>query len=196
MIVSSIAIHSRKAPETAVVDGVKPRKRHRTKAYSWLLRIDNALQHHCGTGLSHYQVKEPDTVPASEAALWPRLSIVADRGSGGISAVHFAQRRLMLNIDYLPDASHDHWNELREALKECDLWPHILIAVIAYNCDFAPWGQDAFYCQLRESFAEYLLVAHPLSCPMWSEYWPRILVDRDETSRMTEPNIALTPLSK
>jgi len=121
----------------------------------------------------------------------PRLSIVADRGSDVICAVNFAQRHLGLNLDYVPDASHDHWNELREGLKEVNLWPHILIAVIAYNCDYAPWGEDAFYCQLRGSFAEYLVVGDPRTCPLWAEYWPRIWSDRGQTSRMGEANISV-----
>ncbi len=36
--------------------GGAPRKRQRVKAYSWLLRLDNALKIRCGTGLAFYQV--------------------------------------------------------------------------------------------------------------------------------------------
>ncbi len=74
--------------------------------------------------------------------------------------------------------------------QECGLWPHLLVAVIAYNADFAPWGEDATYRRGLESFREYLHVADPLTCPLWSEFWPKILQDRGQLSRLAEPDIA------
>ncbi len=97
----------------------KPRKRHRVKAYQFLRRLDNALQFHTGGGLARYQVQPADLMAVDSSWIeWPRLSITADRGSDVVSAMHFCQRRLLLNVDYLPDASHDYWNALRECLEE------------------------------------------------------------------------------
>ncbi len=134
-----VSFLKRKAPTTTLAEA-PARKRYRMKSRSWLYRIDNALLEHCGVGLKHFVAPDINASP-DVAATWPRLSITADRGPDVVCALNYLQRKLMVNVDYVPDNSHDSYNELKECIKGASLWSHVLVAAVAYNVDHAPWSE-------------------------------------------------------
>ena len=75
---------------------------------------------------------------------WPLLQIATDRGSDGVSALQYAQRKegLFLNIDTVYDQSHDVTNDIDNAIAKADLKPHSTVAVGTWDVPHGPWSED------------------------------------------------------
>lgn len=170
-------------------DGQKPKKRHRAKSYRWMLRLDNAMMCHFGYGLKHYQQKPDLKGRCADPTKWWRLSLACDEGPDVRCAVSYMSRVLHLCIDYTPDFNHGIWNDVKLAIQDVGLRGHMLLAVVAYNNDVAPFGEERFYGSLIESFKEYLKVASCKTCPLFQELWPRILQDQGQYHRIGEPGV-------
>lgn len=127
----------------------KPRKRHRTSAYEWLLLCDATLRSCSGAdGFAHYQVLPDDTRPALE---WPLLKVALDQDSDGFSAAHFVLAEDCC-IEICPDMAHGANIDLKGLAKDLGLWQHEIMMSVAYNFNQAPWGSGIRHLQLRESF--------------------------------------------
>lgn len=62
------------------MEGLQPRKRHRSKAVQWVAWMDNALRQSLLRGWAHWRVsRNTDISPF----LWPRITVAIDEGSGG-----------------------------------------------------------------------------------------------------------------
>ena len=55
---------------------------------------------------------------------WPLLSVAADRGTDGLCAMSYLRRALRMNLDELPDPSHDVTNDVTLAIQRAGLLPH------------------------------------------------------------------------
>ena len=65
---------------------------------------------------------------------WPLLTVAADRGTDGLCAMAYLRRALNINLDELPDPSHDVTNDVTLAIQRAGLWPHEVL--------MQAWGRD------------------------------------------------------
>ena len=172
-----------------------PKKRQRTKAYQWLLAVDNILRQYTGKGLANYLAPDGSTLdPGSkpdpeDPYSWPWLGIALDRGSDSWAAKQFLKYGLLANIEEFPDQSHDCWNDVRNALRETGLWNHVLVMVLALNLSHAPFEEGRWFNMIKDAFTEYHSVASHHD-PIFVMLLPKILNDWGELHRQAEPNIA------
>ena len=164
------------------------KKRQRTKAYCWLIAVENILMQYTGQGFSKYlppSGSQPDISPYD----WPWLGIALDRGPDSWAAKQFLKYHLHANVEEFPDQSHDCWNDVRNALRGAGLWNHVLIMVLALNLSHAPFQEGKWHAILCEAFAEYYRIADSRDS-LFIQFLPKILADWDELHRQAEPNIA------
>lgn len=136
----------------------RPRKRHRTSAYEWLLLCDNVLRM-CtsASGFDHYVVQSSDPRPPLE---WPVLKICLDQGSDGWSGGHYLLSKGCC-VELSPDMAHGANNDLKGVAKDLGFWQHEVLMGIAYNLNQAPWGSGLRHLQLRETFLAHLETVNP-----------------------------------
>jgi hypothetical protein len=173
--------------EGAEAEGKRKRARYRTKAYEWLLALDNALRISVGEGLVRYRM--PDPAAGVDPLKWPRLSLAPDQGTDGMAAVHYLMYSKGINIDMTPDTSHGMWRDVQLSIKRAGHWSLLLLVTACFNIFHGPFEEDRFWHTVKDAVAEYFLVADPHSCPIFQYYLPLILDDRDEAERLTEEGI-------
>jgi hypothetical protein len=155
----------------------RPTKRHRIKAHSALIRLDNGMNVSFGHGLAQYiMAKEVADRPAKPED-WSRLSLSRDEGGDMGCMSHFLQRVMNCNLDSIIDFNHAEWNALKSAVKDVQMWGHLLVF------DFGLYQEDRFYETLRGAWREYLEVGDA-SCPLWNDFVPKILRDKGELARL------------
>ena len=132
-----------------------PRKIYRSKAYAWLLQVDNQLRMPPlgGLGLSMFRPAEPvDTMSPDDLLRIPCLVVSSDQGPDAWCALHWAEdtRFGNLNIQKEPD-SHNHGihNDTCNALGEVKLRGFMYALTLVYNMHFLPWQTGAFGNKLR-----------------------------------------------
>ena len=164
------------------------KKRQRSKAYQWLIAVENILQQYTGQGFSKYlppSGSQPEISPYD----WPWLGIALDRGPDSWAAKQFLKYHLQANVEEFPDQSHDCWNDVRNALRGVGLWNHVLLMVLALSLSHAPFQDGKWHAVLCEAFAEYYRIASSTDS-IFLQFLPKILADWDESHRHAEPNIA------
>lgn len=176
----AVQLLKRKAGSAA--PGEKVAKRYRTKALSAAVRLDNAMAMQFGYGLSRFKLPV-DVSERGDPEHWPRMSLARDEGSDMTCMSHFLARHLNMNIDHMTDFNHAEWNCLKAAVKDCNMWSHLLVFVVAANVDYGPFNEQRFFETLKGSFAEYLEVADH-KCPLFTDMLPRILADEGEAERI------------
>jgi len=82
----------------------KQKKRHRVKAYEWLLSTDKLLQ--VCTSQGWVQFALPDPVFRGPPSLWPTCSVAVDQGSDGRGALHFLAYKANVCVLILKDMNH------------------------------------------------------------------------------------------
>lgn len=103
----------------------RPKLGFRRGANRWLLAVENQIR--LRTDLSGFRYFVAPMTNTSTAAgfgdplQWPVLSIAADRGSDGVSALHYLQRECKVCVEELFDPSHDSWRDFQRALRETGL---------------------------------------------------------------------------
>ena len=164
------------------------KKRQRSKAYSWLLAVENILKEYTGKGLAQYLAPQHSHQSAVCPYSWPWLGIALDRGSDSWAAKQFLKYHLHANVEEFPDQSHDVWNDVRGALRATGLWNHVLLMVLALNLSHAPFGDGKWHEILHSAFKEYYRLASHRD-PLFQRFWKNILADWNEMHREHEPNI-------
>lgn len=157
------------------------RKKHRTKAYHWLVCLDSSLQKATSTaGLAHFLVE------ASEERrpcpwTWPQLTIVPDRGSDGMAAVQFLlyNDSVRGNIVHVPDPNHDCWNDVRTVAKSIGLGGFLVAKTICLNYRHGPWQDARFYTAGQQAVDEYMSICSPHTCPVFQVYFMRLAAEYD-----------------
>ena len=152
------------------------KKRRRTKSYEMLCSMHNALMQTCGFGLGRFQA-QADSELYSRPFDWPFASCAADQGPDMLCGLNFLQFKPGVNIARVDDLSHGCWNDVRKALKANDLWPRILMMIVAYNVPYGSQLSPSRLKQLREAVVEYQGVASPGRCPIFAYYLPLIMED-------------------
>jgi hypothetical protein len=165
------------------------KKRQRTKAYQWLLAVENILQQYTGQGFNKYLPPASGSQPASSPYSWPWLGIALDRGPDSWAAKQFLKYHLHANVEEFPDQSHDCWNDVRNALRATGLWNHVLLMVLALNLSHAPFEEGKWHSVLCDAFQEYYRIASSRDA-LFLRFLPKILADWRELHRLAEPNIA------
>ena len=132
----------------------RARKLHRTKVFQWLCAANHMLQVSTGRGFNGWRLHPQ----ASQPLKWPSLTICADQGSDGYSAVHFL---LSKHFNVLPvwDQSHRIWNDTQLGLHDSGLMYYVMATVIVLNADGGPFSTSRWYQSIREAAAEYMRVA-------------------------------------
>ena len=88
----------------------RPKKRYRFSGYKWLNEVNSAIPVSTDQpGLEAFKLAD-NILDRGPPETWPRLTIAADRGADGVTALGFCRRHLKLNVDYTPDPSHDVTN--------------------------------------------------------------------------------------
>lgn len=158
-------------------EGWRPKKRYRTAARRWALDLDHMMQVSCDKPLS--ALRQPRDPSERENPLtWPGASIAMDQGSDGHSSIQALRRELLLNIEYIPDASHAVWNDIKRAVKRCHLWHHELAMMLVWNVVHGPWAEDIRYHQSLECVSEHLNLSSPQECVLFQSLAPKMLSDR------------------
>lgn len=166
-----------------------PRKKHRVKAYQWLVALDAAITRSTSVpGLSHFLVPQGGGRPPF--ATWPQLAIVPDRGSDGVAALQYllynSDKRA--NIVHIPDPNRDCWNDVRSAAKDVGLATFIVAKTITLNYRHGPWQDSRFFIAGQEAVAEYIAVASP-ACPLFSHYLPHLAKEYELDHRLGEDGV-------
>ena len=170
--------------------GWRPRKRHRTGAYKWMLTLENHLRA-AGMDMSRFVVD--DSMLVSGLPLeWPRLSLAIDLGTDGYCAVGFMQRKLAMNVDMCPDPSHGVDNNISLAIKRAGLQEHMHMALISRNVQHGPYKEGRRYQEVLTALSEVFEAEGPSTCPLFQQMLPFMLQDRGWSHRMGEDRIAET----
>lgn len=134
--------------------GPKQRKIKRRKALAWCAQVDNAMQVSTGLSLRDLVVPEAELAAPSQPLLWVGASAVLDKGSDGVCAAHYLQRKFRLNllVDY--DTSHGAWRSCIGAVNEAQLGTHSFLCLMAYNVGYGEWKDGTRFEQVRTSIQE------------------------------------------
>ena len=160
------------------------RKIHRTKAYEFLLCLDNVLQTMCGKSLLDLRMPKDRTIPPDR---WPVLTLSSDQGSDCYAGQWFLRYHCDVVVLYIRDAPHRVWNDVRAALKAAGLWGTVVLVTAVLNADHGPYQESRFWQQSVESIDAYLDLVSPQTCPIYASLRTKILRDRgmlDEAGRL------------
>ena len=117
----------------------RPNKRYRFSGYKWLNEVNNAIRVSTDQpGLQAFKLAD-NILDRGPPETWPRLTIAADRGVDGVTALGFCRRHLKLNVDYTPDPSHDVTNDIDLALERADLKNMVTLGIVERNTPHGPW---------------------------------------------------------
>ena len=92
---------------------------------------------------------------------WLRLFRAVDQGSDCRSAGLFKRKGLELNIGGLADTNHSAWNNCKAALRENNLWSHVLVMCLRYLVSFKPFHASTWWVQQIEILQDYLMSMSP-----------------------------------
>lgn len=164
----------RKAGDQAA--GWRPAKRHRVSAKHFLLNIDNGIRLSLGLrGLVDFQVPEKvENSPWADWRNWRHLCLAIDQGSDGLAACNWL-RTSKVNFSVLCDWSHGAQNDLKEALRGCNLFQFILLMMIAMNVEHGPYDEDLRFAQVKESWEDVQKHHTHQSCVIFQELAPKML---------------------
>ena len=115
----------------------------RRAAYRWLLAMDNVIRQHSDLpGLRHFSGPSSQDLKENrfpDPLTWPHLSVSVDRGSDGVAALHYLQRKLRANVEPMWDSSHDSWRDFLRMLRENSLMPYWYVFLISVNVLHGPF---------------------------------------------------------
>ena len=135
--------------------GWKPQKRYRTSAKWWLINLDSQIRTSLPLpGLKAFQRKEghKDWAP-KRWQHWKHLTICADQGSDGLSAVSFL-RSLGVSMTFISDWSHGAQNDFYDTLKDLSLWNFWVMMLVVMNVEHGPWADDVRWNQILDAWTE------------------------------------------
>ena len=150
-------------------------------------------------GLKLYQVT--DALLRSCPYKWRRLTIALDEGSDGKAAFYaLTSPKYRLNMECHFDMNHGLWNNMKQAIRDCGMWPTLIMAMISWNSIHGPYDQDMFYKTFCDAHKEYFKTSMGPSDPAFQAQLPRLLHDSGEPELMASPGTAemmcLTPLQR
>lgn len=164
----------------------RPRKRHRTGAFKWLVNLENSLEAGVGVGgLSKWHIEDVDAEDV-DATKWPLLNLVTDCGSECVSGALFLARHLRLNVDWCPDPSHGVHRDFLGSLKSARLWQHELLMMLTYNNRHGEWDGNRKFRAAKQGMASYFATFRPTECPLFMALLGGFLRDRQEDYRLNE----------
>ena len=91
-------------------------------------------------------------------------------------------------LQILPDNSHTLWNDTKNALKGAGLWTHTLLLVLLCNMSHGPWEEARWFRMLKAATTEFVSQMDHTD-PLFVEFIPHILRDRQEEDRSVEPHL-------
>lgn len=158
--------HGCKAEEQAGggTEGWRPRVVLRKAAFRLLLSTDNQIR--CYTPLPGWRyfkgppVGELREGSAAAPLSWPLATVACDRGSDGVAALHWLQRRERCNVDAAWDASHDAWRDVQRMVREVGLtswWYRLLDNGMLEATQEIFSHFSATTCELFGEFARHIL---------------------------------------
>lgn len=156
----------------------RPRKRHRVMRFQALGTLDRSIRTALSCdGLLTWQKQGP---PA------PPLELVGDSRPDNFCLAQFLQRRMELNIDFFPGPSHGAHRDMMAGLKKAGLWPHALLAMLAFNARHGPCHSNARLWQVRDSMREYFEMETASACPLIEAFLPGLIRDQKREDSIGE----------
>ena len=138
---------------------MKAKTFHRTKAYQWLRAANHMLQVCSGRGFEQFTIAIIDDLSDLDWSCLPSLTLVADQGGDGYSAVKFLIHN---NYNVLPiwDQSHRVWNDVQLGIQDSELYFFCLATIVILNADSGPFASQRWWESMKEGAEEYVQVAN------------------------------------
>jgi hypothetical protein len=178
--IRQLAFFKRKSADTW-----KPRKRQRTSAWQFGRTVQCQVLWSTGHKLSEFKL-HIDPAQRGPALSWPRLNLVIDMGSDGLSWTYFARYVMMLNMDVAYDPSHGNNNGVDEAHNRTGLKPHNFMKFLALNIPHTPYGDGTRYRQLLDILDDLLRFESPHKQPGFMMLVGDMARDKGEEHRLGE----------
>ena len=165
----------------------KQTKRHRVKAYEWLLSTDKLLQVCTSQGWKQFALPA-DPVLRGPPSLWPTCSVAIDQGSDGWGALHYLSYKQGVCVLALKDMNHRLWNDMWLSLQDAGLKPLIVMMMVVINSDHGPWQDAKWMEEAREAAWLYSKQAST-ECPMFQGYFEGMVSDMQLECRLGEAGL-------
>ncbi len=135
------------------------------------MSLHNLLTVATGHGVEHYHVASSKDGKLPDAFTWNHVNLAVDQGPDMVAMDCFLAYEADVNINCDFDGSHGAHNDaVKESLKQCGLWRHMISAMAAANVSYGSTMSPARLAQVRECASEYMSMADPKS-DSWFQFW-------------------------
>ena len=126
--------------------GSRPKPKPRKSAFAWLCALDNMLWQTSRRSLADFKPGEDGSVRDL-----PLLSVSADQGSDGNAAVYYLLHKLMQNVCWFPDHSHDYQRDVQNSWQSLQWGAWTKLMVVVMNLCHGPFGGGSRHKELQAS---------------------------------------------
>jgi hypothetical protein len=153
------------------------RKRRRLKTFQTMMSLSNMLRQMTGRGLERFYVPRNEAGKfTTDPFEWPHCNAAVDQGPDNMAMDHFVgygPTQLNFHSDW--DLTHGAHNDaVKETLKQCGLWRHILQVMSAMNSAYGSTMSPPRLAQIREAAQEYMENVDYRSDPWFNHWLPHI----------------------
>lgn len=160
------------------------RVKYRKKSYEWLLGTERQLQAVLSDGWNRFAISDHQ-FNFADPFLWPHITVAPDQGSDGVCSLGFLARVKQINVSVAWGPSHAVWNDIRSALRLCDLHSFQLLMVVVYNMSYGPWSEARWFHEVRQGLRQYLALTQgqPEQCPLFCFFAEAIARDKQQCAQ-------------
>lgn len=166
------------------------RKRHRGKAYEWLVATDHQLWCCSGRRWADF-FHDQEEKEAQETAIerGATITVSIDQGSDGWGALMYLLYKKKAAVMVMKDPSHRIWRDVWLGLTGAQLKPMMVLCTIVLNMDHGPWGDARWFQSSKEAAEQFLHVGSPDDV-LFQRHLGDIAQEVGATHRLAEPNLA------
>ena len=108
---------------------------------------------------------------------WPRLDVSYAPETAQFSMQFWLEANDM-NINPKYDISHGAWRDVKNSVKDLDLYPHMLLMCVADSVHYRPWQASDCLTQVKDHSHQYFSLQSPDSCPLLDAFWLEVIEDK------------------
>ena len=156
---------------------VKPLKtRKRKKTFATMMCLHNMLRLVLGLGLEKFWIRRNEDGDYPEDPFnWCSLDLALDQASDNVCMDNLLSYECGVNLNVNYDLAHGGHNDVKQALKDCNLWRHEVAMASAPNCYYGSMLSPPRLKCMRELILEYMRLGDPETDAWFLFHVPHIL---------------------